>query len=203
MNELDYIIGYETLYKINRNGEVWSCRYKKFMSLLETNDGYFFVNLVKDKVRKKCRIHRLLALQYIPNPNNLAECDHIDRNKKNNNIENLRWVTRTENRHNQDRYETSKLRTDEGKEEREKEIREYKRVWAEKDRKEKGIQPKGKKWTDEEEKIYKHNHYLKQKEKLNELTDEEKKDKKDKMNARRRELRAEKKGYAVIQLHTK
>jgi hypothetical protein len=41
--------------------------------------------------------HRLIALQFIANPNNLPQVDHIDRNKQNNHLENLRWVSLSEN----------------------------------------------------------------------------------------------------------
>lgn len=50
----------------------------------------------EDGVKLKC-IHRLIAEHYIPNPENKPEVDHIDRNKKNNSIENLRWTTKSEN----------------------------------------------------------------------------------------------------------
>lgn len=47
--------------------------------------------------QKKANIHRLVAEAFIPNPNNLSDVDHIDRNKHNNSISNLRWVSRIEN----------------------------------------------------------------------------------------------------------
>lgn len=47
-------------------------------------------------------IHRLVALTYLPNPNNWPMVDHIDRNRHNNNVENLRWATAQMNTNNTD-----------------------------------------------------------------------------------------------------
>jgi len=126
--EFEYIKGYENLYKINKKGEIYSCHYKKIMTQLEKSDGYLYVDLRRDGKRYKGYIHRLLLLQYIDNPENKPEVDHIDRNKHNNSLDNLRWCTRLENRHN--RTDLIELLSDEQKEERIKRIREYKRIWA-------------------------------------------------------------------------
>lgn len=130
MNNMDFefIKGYENLYKINRNGDIYSCHYKKNMTYLEKSDGYYYVDLRIDGKRHKCYIHRLLALQYIENTDNKPEVDHIDRNNKNNALENLRWVTRIENRNN--RADIIEQLTEEQKEERLKKIRDYKAKWA-------------------------------------------------------------------------
>ena len=53
-------------------------------------------------------IHRLLAITWIPNPDNKPLVDHIDRNKENNHIDNLRWVTCSENTLNADRIDKKK-----------------------------------------------------------------------------------------------
>ena len=58
--------------------------------------GYHLVTLYGD-IRKTIPIHRLVASAFIENPNNFPQVDHIDRNKSNNNIENLRWVTQQHN----------------------------------------------------------------------------------------------------------
>ena len=94
------IIGYEGLYKIYEDGRVWSYKYNKFIKPFMNNTNYLRISLTKDKERYKFYIHRLLAINFIPNPLNRPQVDHIDRNRQNNDLSNLRWVTQAENQAN-------------------------------------------------------------------------------------------------------
>ena len=53
--------------------------------------------LYKNKKRKAFLVHRLIALTYIPNPENKPDINHLDGNPLNNNVSNLEWCTKTEN----------------------------------------------------------------------------------------------------------
>lgn len=95
-----YIPQYEGLYSIDRSGSVFSHISGKILKPYPNHRGYLIVDLYKDSKVKKCAIHRLVAITYIPNPCNLSEIDHIDTNRLNNKVENLRWCTRKENCNN-------------------------------------------------------------------------------------------------------
>ncbi len=99
MIEYKQINGYEDLYEISSEGEVISLRFnkRKTMKVGIMSSGYKMVNLKKDKKQRSWSIHRLLALHFIPNPNNYPQVNHKDGNKLNNSLENLEWCTRNEN----------------------------------------------------------------------------------------------------------
>lgn len=59
--------------------------------------GYYHVSLVNANVHKTLKVHRLVANAFISNFDNKPEVNHVDKNKLNNNVENLEWVTRSEN----------------------------------------------------------------------------------------------------------
>ena len=105
------IIGYEGYYQISNLGNVKSLdrilkdnggifiktgNYKKF----EKQTGYKRVALSKNNQDKKFMVHRLVAQAFIPNPDNKPFIDHIDGNRANNKVDNLRWVTHKENMKN-------------------------------------------------------------------------------------------------------
>ena len=97
------IKGFEN-YLIYEDGLVYNQKYDRFLKHYESGKGYLQVGLHKDGKRQQMKIHRLVGNAYIENPDNKPCIDHIDRNPQNNNIENLRWVTTSENNRNRSAY---------------------------------------------------------------------------------------------------
>lgn len=92
-------------YYVTDTGDVYSrktyrnnpsCRIKK-LSKEKTKHGYYRVRICKNDGIYHKAVHRLVAETFIPNPENKPEINHIDGNPSNNNINNLEWVTRSEN----------------------------------------------------------------------------------------------------------
>ena len=86
-------------YLIYDDGRIWSSRKGKgrFLNHVKNQSGYHRIGLWGDGKGKIFTISRLVALHYIPNPENKPDVDHIDRDKDNNHVSNLRWATRQEN----------------------------------------------------------------------------------------------------------
>ena len=91
------IPNYEKLYKINQYGAVFSIKSNKMKKAGKDNYGYYRVNLYKDKTQKLFRIHRLLAICFLPSFDKKLSVDHIDGDRTNNSLSNLRMVTKQEN----------------------------------------------------------------------------------------------------------
>jgi hypothetical protein len=72
----------------------------RFIKQHVDSNGYIVVALYKEKRRYTRKLHRLLSQSFIENPNAYPVVDHIDRNKQNNSLDNLRWVTTQKNGHN-------------------------------------------------------------------------------------------------------
>ena len=88
-------------YLIYDDGRVYSKKGKgRFLIPQMTIHGYYQVCLCGNSKVKLFKVHRLVALHYIPNPESKPEVDHIDRNPLNNHVSNLRWVTHQENQDN-------------------------------------------------------------------------------------------------------
>lgn len=97
MKELRDIPGYEGKYAVTEDGQVWSYQSKKFMKIANGNNGYQQVYLSVNKQHKNMYLHRLVALAWIPNPDNLPEVNHKDENKANCAASNLEWCDRRYN----------------------------------------------------------------------------------------------------------
>ena len=94
------IEGFEGLYAVTTDGQVYSYRRKKYLKQSwshSSNDGYLQVTLCKDGFKKIMKVHRLVAEAYIPNPNNYDTIDHINGIKEDNRVENLQWMSRRDN----------------------------------------------------------------------------------------------------------
>ena len=84
-------------FEVSNLGRVKSLNYKRtgkaeLMNPSEDKGGYLVVHLRKNGEDKTCKVHRLIAETFLPNPENKPTVDHIDRNKLNNFVGNLRWA---------------------------------------------------------------------------------------------------------------
>jgi hypothetical protein len=86
-------------YEISDNGWVLSKRNGIILKPRDDQRGYLGVNLGQGSGRSK-KIHQLVARAFIPNPENKPVVDHINGNRYDNRVENLRWATYKENANN-------------------------------------------------------------------------------------------------------
>lgn len=80
-------------FEVNRIGQVRKIGSNNVKKLTQQKNGYLYAWCNGHW----CRVHRLVAITFIPNPNNLPEVDHINNNKTDNNYLNLRWVSSSQN----------------------------------------------------------------------------------------------------------
>lgn len=114
MIKIKEISGLESFdgYEIDRNGNVYSYHIRgmnrKFNSIdwskkpivlspSTKSSGYKHLALHDGNKAKYFMVHRLLAMAFIPNPRNLEQVNHIDGDKTNNSLDNLEWVSRSDN----------------------------------------------------------------------------------------------------------
>lgn len=97
------IIGFENSYQVSSYGRIkslkrhWKLK-ETLLSLQKSIHGYLGVRLGKGASNyKEHKVHRLVAIHFIDNPNNYKEVNHIDGNKENNHHSNLEWCSRSYN----------------------------------------------------------------------------------------------------------
>ena len=97
VEEWRVIPGYEN-YEVSNLGQIRSLNWNRtgtirILKQLNHSSGYLAIGLTKNGVQKRFTVHRIVAMTFIPNPNNLPEINHKDENKHNNSVENLEWVS--------------------------------------------------------------------------------------------------------------
>jgi hypothetical protein len=84
-------------YIINKDGTIFSKKTKANMKPWVINSGYAVIALWDDDLTKhKFLVHRLIAMEYLDNPNNLETVNHKNGNRLDNRIENLEWSSMSE-----------------------------------------------------------------------------------------------------------
>lgn len=104
------VVGFEGMYKISSHGRVLTLERTYFNGRYKTNrvvkqgikgtsnrKGYINVGLRKDNKNYNFSVHRLVAIMFIPNPEDKKEVNHINGIKDDNRVENLEWMTPSEN----------------------------------------------------------------------------------------------------------
>ena len=105
-------------YSISNKGDIRNDKTGRILKNHIKDNGYCQVMLGRKTI--PLYVHRLVALAFIENPNGYPQVDHIDGNKANNNVNNLRWVTASENQRgygskNRIEHRKKKVRAENGK----------------------------------------------------------------------------------------
>lgn len=99
LEEWKLIDGFQN-YSISSYGRVRNDKTERILRAGITDHGYFIVNLYKDKKRKSMKVHKLVTNAFIDNPEGKRCVDHINNDRLDNRITNLRYATDNENQHN-------------------------------------------------------------------------------------------------------
>lgn len=87
----------DTYFSISNLGMIKNNKTGSILKAQHNRKGYKIVRVTINNKKRTFRIHRLVALNYINNPNNKPQVNHIDGNKDNNRYDNLEWCTNQEN----------------------------------------------------------------------------------------------------------
>ena len=92
------VVGYEGYYEVSTHGRVRNTRTGMIKNqCVQTSGRYLQVSLWKGNKEKRCLVHRLVAMAFIPNTEDKPQVNHLDKNDRNNSVQNLEWVTVSEN----------------------------------------------------------------------------------------------------------
>ena len=96
-------------YLLFRNGAILNTKTKRFLKATISSNKYLNIYLIDPETckRKSYLLHRLLAIHFVANKDSKKYVDHIDRNRLNNSLTNLRWVTSQENNLNKGMYKNN------------------------------------------------------------------------------------------------
>ena len=95
-------------YEVSTDGRVRNSKTGRILKALANKPtGHLHIGLVNDKQQSFMYVHRLVATAFCNNENNYNVVDHIDRNPSNNNYQNLRWCTMSENSRNKSVHNTN------------------------------------------------------------------------------------------------
>lgn len=84
-------------YEVSNLGKIRNCISNKILKPRVLKSGYLLVCLSTNGKAKNFYLHRLIALAFLPNPNNFTDVDHINSDKTNNAIDNLQWLSHENN----------------------------------------------------------------------------------------------------------
>jgi hypothetical protein len=84
--------GYENLYEVSNLGNIRRCGSTKLRQYSISGMGYYHLLLSKIRTHKVCFVHKLVAESFLENPENLTHIEHINHNKLDNNVNNLRYI---------------------------------------------------------------------------------------------------------------
>lgn len=93
------IAGTDGEYQVSDTGLVKTTKTGRILRPSVSRHGYERVCLFKMDRERRYRVHRLVAMAFIPNPDNLPQVNHKDGNKRNNHVSNLEWITNEDNMH--------------------------------------------------------------------------------------------------------